>query len=186
MANVDLIDLFVQPLNEAGLPYMISGSLASMHYGEPRLTLDVDLVLHLEESDANRFLKLFSDDAFYKPPVEVLLIELRRPSRGHFNLIHFESGFKADCYPSKNHPYWDWAWSNRRLSAVGEYQACFAPPEYVVLWKLDFYREGGGDKHLRDIRGILAISGADMDLNLLEEAVSKLGLTDAWQKVRNT
>ena len=56
----------------------------------------------------------------------------------------------------------------------------FAPPEYVILWKLEFYREGGGDKHIRDIRGILAVSGADLDMAFLGNAIPSLGITEEW------
>lgn len=183
MASLDLVEIFVRPLQEAGVAYMVSGSLASMHYGEPRLTLDVDLALHLEEGKEAAFLELFESGAFYHPPLDVLKVEVRRPSRGHFNLIHFESGFKADCYPSKNHPYWTWAWENRRLEKIGEGDVYLAPPEYVIMWKMEFFREGGGDKHLRDIRGMLAVSGAEMDLPLLAAAAQKLGLTEIWNQV---
>lgn len=115
-----------------------------MHYGEPRLTLDVDLVLHLESGKEGAFLDLFDSEEFYHPPVDVLKVEIKRPSRGHFNLIHFDSGFKADCYPSKNHPYWAWAWEKRRLDRIGGTEVYMAPPEYVIMWKMEFYREGEG------------------------------------------
>ena len=49
METPDLFSLFVRPLHRSGLRYMVSGSLASVYYGEPRLTLDVDLVVHAGE-----------------------------------------------------------------------------------------------------------------------------------------
>ena len=48
----DLFALFVRPLHRSGLRYMISGSLASIYYGEPRLTMDVDIVVHLDRATA--------------------------------------------------------------------------------------------------------------------------------------
>jgi hypothetical protein len=42
---LDLIPLFVEPLERSAFPYMITGSVAAMIYGMPRLTHDVDLVL---------------------------------------------------------------------------------------------------------------------------------------------
>ena len=61
--------------------------------------------------------------------------------------------------------------------------AYFAPPEYVIISKLEFYREGGSDKHLRDIRSMLAISGETIDRALIEQAVNELGLAEQWHKV---
>ena len=184
MESLDLFELFVRPLHRAGLRYMVSCSLASVHYGEPRLTLDVDLVVHLAEADIETLVPLFPAGDFYLPPTDVIAVEVHRPTRGHFNVIHLLTGQKADVYPSRQHPYWDWAWRHRQLGQTGGTEAYFAPPEYVILWKLEFFREGGGEKHLRDIRGMLRVSREDIDLNLLDRACAELGLTSQWQTAK--
>ena len=163
---------------------MVSGSLASVYYGEPRLTMGVDVVVHLEEGGAATLAALFSSEDFYEPPPEVLAVEVERPTRGHFNTIHLASGLKADFYPSRRHPYWSWAFERRQLGRVGEDEVWFAPPEYVILWKLEFFREGGGDKHLRDIRGMLLVSARAIDRALLDRACAELGLTEYWRRVQ--
>jgi len=178
----DLFVAFVRPLHQAGLRYMISGSLASVQYGEPRLTMDVDLVMHLSESEVARIAEIFPEPDYYTPPIEVLAMEVRRTVRGHFNVIHLPSGWKADFYPSPRHLYWDWAWSRRRLEMVDGQPAYFSPPEYVILWKLQFYREGGGEKHLRDIRGMLAVSSDKIDRAMLDRATTELGLGEYWRQ----
>ena len=63
---------------------------------------------------------------------------------------------------------------------IREQPVGFAPPENVILWKLKFLREGGGEKHLRDIRGMVEVSGLEMDFDLLNQAVRELGLEAAW------
>lgn len=163
---------------------MVSGSLASVHYGEPRLTMDVDLVVHLGGEEASLLAKLFPAEAFYVPPPEILAVEIARTTRGHFNLIHFATGQKADFYPSRRHPYWSWAFAHRKLARVGGDEIYFAPPEYVILWKLEFFREGGGDKHLRDIRGMLLVSGEDIDRPMLDRACVDLGLLAQWERAQ--
>jgi hypothetical protein len=177
----DLFDLFVRPLHQAGVRYMVSGSLASVHYGEPRLTLDVDLVVHITDAEAAAFAALFPVAEYYVPPMDVVAVEVNRPTRGHFNVIHLATGQKADFYPSRQHSCWDWAWQGRRLERVGDAEIYFAPPEYVILWKLEFFREGGGEKHLRDIRGMLLVTGAAIDRTLLDHACAELGLTSIWR-----
>ena len=129
----DLFALFVRPLHRSGIRYMISGSLASIFYGEPRLTMDVDIVVHLGTAEANALPEYFPAADFHVPPPEVMAAELARATRGHFNVIHFASGQKADFYPSRRHPYWEWAFAHRRLGTVGEDEAWYAPPEYVIL-----------------------------------------------------
>ena len=37
--------IFTRTLNELGIRYMVSGSVAAIYYGEPRLTNDVDIIL---------------------------------------------------------------------------------------------------------------------------------------------
>lgn len=163
---------------------MVSGSLASTHYGEPRLTLDVDVVVHLGEGDTGLLAGLFTAKDFYVPPPEVVAAEIARPTRGHFNVIHFTSGQKADFYPSRRHAYWQWAFEHRRLERVGDDEVWFAPPEYVILWKLEFFREGGGDKHLRDIRGMLLVNPENIDRAMLDRVCTELGLDAAWRQAR--
>ena len=58
----------------------------------------------------------------------------------------------------------------------------FAPPEYVILRKLEFFREGGSHKHLRDIAAILNESSNESDNPYLLEEVRFRGLSESWQK----
>jgi hypothetical protein len=79
---MNLFALIIRPLEIAGLDYMISGSVAAMTYGEPRLTNDIDLVLALQPAAIPRLESAFPDDAFYRAPNEVLETELSRSRRG--------------------------------------------------------------------------------------------------------
>ena len=58
-----------------------------------------------------------------------------------------------------------------------------APPEYVIVRKLEYYREGGSEKHLRDIRAMLAVSGGQLDQPALDEMIRQRGLEAEWKKV---
>jgi hypothetical protein len=60
-----------------------------------------------------------------------------------------------------------------------------APPEYVIIRKLEYFREGGSQKHLRDIRGILAVSDGQLDVAFIEQWTSKLGLTSQWMTAQD-
>ncbi|MEI6424562.1 MAG: hypothetical protein WCP55_20260, partial [Lentisphaerota bacterium] len=61
----------------------------------------------------------------------------------------------------------------------------FAPPEYVVIRKLEYYKEGGAEKHIRDIKGILSVSKDIIDINELHEKISSLGLDNFWNKANS-
>jgi hypothetical protein len=96
MASPDPYLLFTRKLQSLKVPYMVSGSVAATFYGEPRMTNDVDIVVFLKPEDASPLEGAFPRDEFYCPPAEIIRVEMQRPQRGHFNLIHLASGFKAD------------------------------------------------------------------------------------------
>ncbi len=84
----DLLEIYVPRLNRAALRYMVTGSVASMFFGEIRNTVDVDVVLELPAVSARLLVKLFPEEEFYLPPLEVMEVEARRRQRGHFNILH--------------------------------------------------------------------------------------------------
>lgn len=182
MAAPGWIDLFVQPLEALGLPYMVTGSVASMIYGEPRLTLDVDIVLDLAAARAVDLLGAFPDSAFYRPPLEVVQVECAREARGHFNVIHHATGMKADVYLAAQDELHRWGLAHRRRIRFGEGELALAPPEYVILRKLEFWREGGSEKHLRDVRAMLA-ADSRLDRAFLDAQLRLRGLDEAWRRV---
>ena len=95
---IELIDTFIRPLNGYGIRYIITGSVASMVYGEPRLTNGVDVVLDITKFDIPKLIKAFPEIDYYLPPTEVIQTELLRGSRGHFKIISQVSMLKADIY----------------------------------------------------------------------------------------
>jgi hypothetical protein len=46
-----------------------------------------------------------------------------------------------------------------------------------------YYRDGGSEKHLRDITGVLKISGDELDRGYLDEWAERLGVADVWRAV---
>ena len=171
---------FLEPLERLGLPYCVTGSVAASVYGEPRLTADIDIVLLLGIQDIAALRCAFPDTAYYVPPDETLRLEMSRDTRGMFNLIHHESQFKADIYLAARDPLHAWALAQRRRIELGGGGAWIAPPEYVILRKLEYLREGGQDKHVRDIRFILAAS--NVERAFVEAEVARLGLSGQWQR----
>lgn len=184
---MNLFSLFLRPLESAGLDYMVSGSVAAMNYGEPRLTNDIDLILALTPSSLKRLESAFPEADFYRAPTEVLLTELARAQRGHSNIIHHASGFRADLYFRANDPLHAWAWPRRRRFEVDDgLEAWFAPPEYVILRKLEFYQEGQSEKHLNDIRAMLDQPAIEhlRDSSDIADWTMRLGLNETWQRLR--
>lgn len=183
MQEVSLISIFVKPLNQAHIEYMITGSVASILYGEPRMTHDIDLVIKLSEKDVIDLSNVFPGDQFYCPPTDVIRSEISREARGHFNVIHHRTGLKADLYPVGKDCLHQWAMGQRRTVQFDNAQIHVAPPEYVIIRKLDYFREGGSQKHLTDIKKMLKYSGDILDMAMLKEKAAQLCLQEQLNKV---
>ena len=98
MESPDLIRLFIEPFERLELRYFITGGVATVVYGDPRFTRDIDVVLALHPSDIPRLRATFDPTDFYVPPAETLEQEATRPTGGHFNLIHARTALRADVY----------------------------------------------------------------------------------------
>ncbi len=185
MPVTDLFRVFTDRLEAAEIPYLVTGAVASMAYGEPRLTHDIDLILELKRKDAARLHQAFAGEQFYCPPQEVIEAEAARRTRGRFNLIHYETGYKADIYLAGGDPLHHWAMAHRVCLTLGGRPLWVAPPEYVIVRKLEYYREGHSEKHLRDIAGMLDVSGERIDRKTVEARVRALGLEAEWQAAKS-
>src|SRR5690242_14930735 len=120
MPEAELSLLFLRPLNQLGLRYIVGGSVAAMLYGEPRFTNDVDVVIFLRIEDVRRLQEVFPSPEFYFPPAEVIAAEIARAQNGQFNVIHTATGFKADFYTAGRDEFNAWAFRNARRM---EYQS---------------------------------------------------------------
>jgi len=183
MQEHNLFLIFLSRLEANSLTYIVTGSVAGIIYGEPRLTHDIDLILELDIENAHKILDAFPEDGFYRPPIEVIKQEIKRPYRGHFNLIHHESGFKADIYLSGKDKLHEWAILNKKKYKLGDKDIWVAPPEYVILRKLEYYREGKSDKHLTDINNILEVSSSNLDMKVLNQMINEYGFEKEWESI---
>ncbi len=160
---------------------MITGSQASAYYGEPRFTRGIDVVTELKEEQVDDFTRFFPGDEFYCDK-EMIKAEIKR--RGQFNIIHSTSGLKIDIILTRATPFSKTEFSRRKPGSVSpEQEAYFASPEDVIIKKMDFYREGGSEKHLRDITGILKISSDIIDIDYITKWADSLSLRDIWDAI---
>ena len=179
MEPSELLAYLVRTLERLGVPYLVTGSTATIAYGEPRLTNDIDVVVDLRLDQVPALCAAFPAPDFYvsQPAAEAAV---RRHHQ--FNIIHPGSGLKIDVIVASASPFdRSRLQRGRRLSAGVDLQVCFGSPEDVILKKLEYYREGGSEKHLRDIAGVLKIQGQRIDRRYIAEWAEKLGVLDIWQ-----
>jgi len=181
MRPTDLIAVFAPRLDAAGVEWMIAGGVASIVYGEPRLTQDLDVVVRLTAADADRFARQFPEPDFYCAPAEVIAEEASREPPGHFNVLHNETGARADVYLAGNDALARRGLDERRIVDLMGRPTPIAPPEHVILHKLRFRQQGASERHLRDIRTMIRVLGTELDLVALARDAAALGLSNEWR-----
>lgn len=102
MSQQELLKKVLQALDEAGIQYMVTGSIASSLQGEPRSTHDIDLVVAIARTDAEKLVKAFPSPDFYLDEGSIIDAIDRQ---GMFNLIDVNSGDKVDFWILTNEPF---------------------------------------------------------------------------------
>ncbi|MBK7107149.1 MAG: hypothetical protein IPH62_17895 [Ignavibacteriae bacterium] len=180
MQETNLFAIYTNILAQNNIDYFITGSIASIVYGDPRMTHDIDLIISLNEYEINKFISAFKLEEFYCPPREVILEEIKQKSKGHFNLIHHETGFRADIYLIGDDKFQHWAMQNKvEVEFLGGF-IYVAPIEYIIIKKMEFYKEGKSQKHLIDIKGILENSKSQINFSFLNNKIKKFELNEIW------
>ena len=177
----------VRLLEDHDINYAICGSFAAMEYSEPRLSIDVDLMILAKPAQVGEIVAAFGRWGVYVTPIDVIVTELM-PHGKPFNVIDGCSGAKADIYPVGGAGLAGSAMQRRRQMVwdIDSGQtAWFLAPEDVILFKLMYYRDGGevAHKHPSDIAKMLAVIGPEIDREYLDQWASRIGVQDLWRQL---
>ncbi len=181
MEPSELLACLVRTLERLGIPYLVTGSNATIAYGEPRFTNDIDVVVDLRLNQVPALCAAFPAPEFYvsQPAAETAVRQ-----RHQFHIIHPASGLKIDVIVASDSPFdRNRLRRGRRLTAGADLKVWFGSPEDVILKKLEYFREGGSDKHLSDIAGVLKVQGPRVDRQYIAEWAERLGVSELWQMV---
>lgn len=182
LKSYELMQKVADFLERESTPYRIVGSMASIVYGEPRFTNDVDVLVDLPPDRVDAVCREFPPPDYY---VSAEAVREAIAKRHQFNILHMPSGLKVDMILSTDTEFSQLDLSQgQRIRSEGFYSALFASPENVILKKLSYFQEGGSDKHLRDVAGMLLIQGEKIDQAHLDKWAAKLGVADELQLVR--
>lgn len=177
----ELMQVVADFLEGQGVTYRVVGSMASMMYGEPRFTNDVDILVDLKPDRVAPLCAAFPPPDYYVSASAAREATLRRRQ---FNILHIPSGLKVDLIIPPDSEFARSELSRGRLlTSEGEFSVWFGSPEDVLLSKLVFYRSGGSEKHLRDIASMLKIQGDRIEVTYIEHWTAQLGVQTEWQLV---
>ncbi len=183
MRPTDILAVYAPPLLASSVEWMVVGGVAAIVYGEPRFTQDIDIVATIRPAQAEAFAALFPGDAFYCPPVEVIVDEAKRDAFGHFNVLHLETDARADFYLAGQDALARRGLDGRRRVEIAGITVPLAAPEYIMLSKLRIRRQGASERHLRDVRAMLRVLGDTIDLVTLQHDADGLGLAAQWDEM---
>ncbi|MGD0298916.1 MAG: hypothetical protein ABSE86_17555 [Bryobacteraceae bacterium] len=167
------------------IPYEVVGSLASSMHGIPRATMDVDLVADLRAGQIEDFVAALKADFYADAEMIKEALTRGRP----FNLIHYASSFKFDIFPLQKDEFSQTQFGRRQFAqttSLGDPIECaVATAEDTILNKLRWYRTGGetSERQWNDLRGILQVSGARLDLAYLNTWAPRLGVADLLERL---
>lgn len=181
MEQAELFKYVVRLLEDLGITYMVVGSLASGAYGEPRLTHDIDIVLDAKPQDIEALCAQFPPDQFYVSREAAIQAVSQG---GQFNIIHPASGNKIDFMTPPSNPWgFQQLLGRKKMRILPDQEGYTARPEDIIISKMIYYREGGSEKHMRDITGILKVSPESVDEVYINEWAEKLGLIEIWKAI---
>ena len=173
-----------QVLESLGIPYLISGSLASTLYGMVRTTQDSDIVAEMRIEHLQSFVSALQGE-FYLDE-EMIAESIQRHTS--FNIIHRETMFKVDVFIPQPRPFLQSQLirsQKQTFQFETEVSAKFASPEDTILAKLEWYRLGGevSERQWRDILGVLNLQGDRLDFQYLHNWAGRMGIQDLLRRV---
>lgn len=181
MEHAELLRYLVAAIERLGLSYMVTGSVATIFFGEPRFTNDIDVVVDLGLEQIPEFCRAFPAPDFYLSEDAVREAVQRQ---AQFNIIHPSSGLKIDVIIPQDTPFNRSRFARTtRIKPAEDYEASFASVEDVIIKKMEYFRQGGSEKHLRDISGVLKISGSKVNRDYIADWASKLKLESVWKAI---
>jgi len=173
--ELDIVRDISRRFSEAGIAYMLTGSMAMNFYALPRMTRDIDVVVALEPKDVETVVRLFTPDYY-------VAREAVSESVAHetmFNLIHLESVIKVDCIVRKSIEYRRLEFERRQHVTIHDFTTCIASKEDLIVSKLFWAKDSHSEMQLRDVRNLLATG---YDAGYLAHWTRNLGLDSIWQE----
>jgi predicted nucleotidyltransferase len=156
--ELDVLRDVSRRLESAGISFMLTGSVAMNYYAQPRMTRDIDLVVSLNETQAEAFFRLFETEYYLDRHSVADAISRRRI----FNLIHNDAVIKVDCVVLKTDAYRQEEFARRRQINLGDFETWIVSREDLVLSKLVWAKDSKSEMQLRDVRNLLS-EDCDMD-----------------------
>ncbi|HVI09668.1 MAG TPA: hypothetical protein VND65_15370 [Candidatus Binatia bacterium] len=180
MSFLEVLRRITSALDDAGIAYMLTGSFASVYYGSPRSTQDIDIVISAGAQELQDFLARLPGEDYYAEPAAAL--EAHR-NESLFNVIDIKTGWKIDLIIRKSRAFSRGEFS-RRLKVDYQGTSLFiATAEDLIVAKLEWAKLGESERQISDAAAILQLRGSLLDRAYIEKWVDGLGLIEQWKRL---
>jgi hypothetical protein len=146
-------------LDDRGIQYMVSGSLAFNVYCLPRMSMVIDIVIELNQANVSDFLGIFKTGYYLEE--ETVREEIKR--KGMFNVIDHQSGLKMDFIVRKDTEYRRLEFSRKIKKYIEDIPLWIVSPEDLIISKIEWIQQLQSDKQSRDISMLLNTRGIDRE-----------------------
>lgn len=180
MSLTELLSRIASSLGEAGVPFMLTGSLAAAYYGTPRATQDIDLVIAPGESQLSQLVDLLLKEGLYVSR-EAAAEALERG--GQFNVIDASTGWKADLIIRRTREFSRTEFDRRQPAHLFGVEVALTTAEDLIIAKLEWSELGDSELQRRDIAQLLDTGGESLDFEYVKKWIAELGLQEAWAKI---
>jgi len=169
MIQEDLLIKVLDRINQLNIPYMMTGGIAAIFYGRPRLTHDFYIIVEIDTHQISKLESAFKKDFYISPSA----IQEAIDKRSMFNIIHYDSGIKVDFWLIQDDEFDRKRFERRQKHMYGKRDIFFTSPEDVILIKLLWFKDSQMQKHRDDAKGVLEIQKS-LDMDYLREWAKKL------------
>lgn len=176
--ELEVLKEVAQRLDEAGIAYMITGSIATNFYAVPRMTRDIDIVVELSEGDVGKFIVVFEKDYYLDPATVREAVKNKKM----FNVIHDRHVMKVDFVVRKDTAYRRKEFSRKKKIAVDDQDLYVVAPEDLILSKLEWAKDSKSEVQLRDVRNLLECAKG-LDRRYLGRWSKHLGVASLYREV---
>jgi hypothetical protein len=168
-------------LERLGVPYMLTGSVATSYHGRPRATHDADIVVDPTPEQLETLVADLDRAGFYVD-ADGARDALRR--RRQFNAIEMQYASKIDLIIRKDRAFSHEEFARRQRADLPFRNAVtLVSPEDAVLSKLEWARQSGdSERQLRDASGVLELNPS-LDRQYIEHWAAALGIDDLWRRI---
>lgn len=179
MTFASLLADVVARLERSGTPYMITGSIASSYHGEPRSTNDIDVVIDPGPDQLASLIGELIEGGYY---VDADAAIAALESRTQFNAIAPDAS-KVDFIVRRDRAFSRIELDRRRPVDLLGTPGFVATAEDLIIAKLEWAKDSGSERQLRDIAGIVAIDEG-LDRGYIDQWAAELGVFDLWTRVQ--